>query len=242
MTISNTLSSVGAYGNGYATQFWFSFDIPDASCLVVQLTDLSGITTTIPASGYTLTIYGVGQGGSIIFPSPPASGYMVTISRNLPMVQLSSISNQGGFFPETIEAALDYLTMLMQQISRQTLAALQAPVTDPVGVTLNIPGVLARINKVLVFDSNGLPAVASAMVGGVVTEANMTANAALNNLSALSVTGAKIAPATISNDKLLYPPKQFRNLVLNGACEIDIRNAGVEITPTDGIFSVDRWA
>ena len=34
----------------------------------------------------------------------------------------------------------------------------------------------------------------------------------------------------------------FRNRIINGAMVIDQRNAGASITPTNGQFSVDRWA
>jgi hypothetical protein len=34
----------------------------------------------------------------------------------------------------------------------------------------------------------------------------------------------------------------FKNRIINGAMVIDQRNAGASVTPTDGQFSVDRWA
>jgi hypothetical protein len=33
----------------------------------------------------------------------------------------------------------------------------------------------------------------------------------------------------------------FKNRIINGGMDIDQRNAGASITPTDGLFSVDRW-
>jgi hypothetical protein len=33
----------------------------------------------------------------------------------------------------------------------------------------------------------------------------------------------------------------FRNLIINGDMRIDQRNAGASVTPTDGLYTVDRW-
>jgi hypothetical protein len=36
----------------------------------------------------------------------------------LPLVQETTISNQGGFYPSVVEAALDYLMMCIQQVAQ----------------------------------------------------------------------------------------------------------------------------
>ena len=34
----------------------------------------------------------------------------------------------------------------------------------------------------------------------------------------------------------------FKNRIINGAMVIDQRNAGASVTPTDGQYTLDRWA
>lgn len=46
-----------------------------------------------------------------------ATGFVITLKRVVSLTQLSSFRNQGSFYPETIEDALDYLMMVCQQLT-----------------------------------------------------------------------------------------------------------------------------
>ena len=48
-----------------------------------------------------------------------ASGTSLTLSRQVGLVQLTSIQNQSGFYPTAVEGALDYLMEAIQQINDQ---------------------------------------------------------------------------------------------------------------------------
>ena len=48
-----------------------------------------------------------------------STGWGLSISRLVPIVQNTSLRNQGDFFPEVVENQLDYLTMLIQQMQQQ---------------------------------------------------------------------------------------------------------------------------
>ncbi len=39
----------------------------------------------------------------------------------------------------------------------------------------------------------------------------------------------------------LVPVTQFKNRIYNGQMQIDQRNAGASVTPTDGAYTLDRW-
>ena len=39
----------------------------------------------------------------------------------------------------------------------------------------------------------------------------------------------------------LVPVTQFKNRIINGAMQIDQRNAGASVTPSDGQYTLDRW-
>lgn len=125
MTVSTTAFSQIVAGTGAATVFNFSFAVDDESDIQVVYTDADGVQTLLPSSAYTVFInpaatgqlYGVG--GSITYNpgSPIAAGTTLTISRVVSLTQQTSISNQGAFYPQAVERALDNLCFEIQQVS-----------------------------------------------------------------------------------------------------------------------------
>ena len=129
LTISTTSSAVTVGGNGSTTSFAFGFIAGVASNLLVTYTNALGVTTTLSSSQYTVTLNPAaagqywGIGGTITYPtagSPIASGTSLTIQRILPLSQLTSISNQGDFYPSAVEKAMDTLCMEIQQVAART--------------------------------------------------------------------------------------------------------------------------
>lgn len=159
MTISTQTTKVVALGNGVTTVFDYNFLIPAASDVEVIYTDLSGTNTTLTPSDYSITGLNNPLGGTVTYPlsgSPIAAGTSLTIARQLPLVQLTTISNQGGFYPQAVDQALDYLTMLVQQVNELFSRALVAPIEDP-DAPLPLPPVAARASQLLGFDGDGNP-------------------------------------------------------------------------------------
>lgn len=122
MTVSTTASSTTVEGNGITTSFAYAFIIPTAASAVITLINNTvdpATSTQLSSSQYSITGLANPAGGTVTYPltgSPIAEGYALTIARVVPLQQLVSIANQGGFFPEAIEAALDNLEMQIQQI------------------------------------------------------------------------------------------------------------------------------
>lgn len=128
MTISTTSSGVTYIGNNSTTVFSFNFVAVSASDVTVLFNN-NGVVTTLSPSQYTLflnppatgALWGVG--GTVTYPkvgSPITNQQSITIDRTLPLTQLSSISNQGDFYPTVVEEALDTLCMQIQQVSART--------------------------------------------------------------------------------------------------------------------------
>lgn len=116
MTVSTEVDHNEYTGNGVTTSFPYTFRIFRKSDLVVQVSDLNGnVTELVLDTGYTVTGAGTYSGGSVVLPSPLATGWRITIDRVLDVVQDTDLRNQGKFFPEVHEDAFDYLTMLIQQ-------------------------------------------------------------------------------------------------------------------------------
>jgi len=130
------------YGNGLTTVFAYNFYVPTAADMVVSITNQNvtpNVTTVLANTQYAVTgigngnefAGGAGPGGTVTYGvgNPLPTGWTITIQRVVPYVQNTSFPNQGGFYPQVVEAALDYLTMQVQQIAAAatTLGALQGP-------------------------------------------------------------------------------------------------------------------
>ncbi|HID2789694.1 TPA: phage tail fiber protein, partial [Klebsiella pneumoniae] len=116
MTVSTQVSRNEYTGNGATTQYDFTFRILDKSHLLVQTLDTSeSIVTLTLGTDYTVTGVNRYNGGKVVLTSALPAGYKISIERSTPVTQETSIRNQGGFFPEIHEDALDKLTMLVQQ-------------------------------------------------------------------------------------------------------------------------------
>ncbi len=136
MTVSTTASGATFIGNGSTTVFSAAINngVPfnsntSLATYTVIYTDTDGAVTTLSPSSYGLaftaavtgSLWGVGV--SLTYPlsgSPIASGTNLTLSRVFPLQQLTSISNQGDFAPQNVEAMGDIEEMQLQQIAART--------------------------------------------------------------------------------------------------------------------------
>lgn len=119
MTVSNSSNRVVAQGNGLVTSFSYNFIMPNAADAVVIYTDTSGNQTTLSPTQYTILGIGNASGGTVTYPltgSPIATGTTLTIARIVPIDQTTSLTGQGPPFG-SVEAALDYLTYIAQQLN-----------------------------------------------------------------------------------------------------------------------------
>lgn len=135
MTVPVTVNSNIYIGNGAANVYSFTFLAFIPANLQVTVKDtLTPSTTYLIQQGQDYTVAGLNPAGG-----PPSTGsitlvdngqtwlsggflltgYTLTITRVVSLVQNTSIRNQGDYFPEVIENALDYITMALQQIQGQ---------------------------------------------------------------------------------------------------------------------------
>lgn len=132
MTIANANRRARFEGNGATTSFTFDFTIPNEEDLLVVKSDPDGRETTLTLGvDYSVTGSGGEDGGFVLYPlsGPPlASGHYLTMVRNLPFTQELDLQNQGPWLPEVVEAALDRLTILTQQLLEQSDRTLRYPV------------------------------------------------------------------------------------------------------------------
>lgn len=214
MTISTSSSIVTLQGNNATTHFAYSFLIPDISNVQVIYTDLAGQQVTLLGGQFSITGIGNPLGGEVTYPlaGPPIqAGTFLTIARVLPIVQGTSISNQGPVFV-AIETALDYLTMLTQEGSAASLRSITFPLVDinPQGI---LPVAGLRANKSLGFDSLG-NVIAGSVTGTFISSVMypvVQASSLLNARLALGV-GAGDTRVITGSDSLI--PADLNRLIL----------------------------
>lgn len=171
MTIETTASSIAYEGNAATTTWSYDFLIPSQDNLVVTITDSDGNETELLTSEYSVTGIDDPDGGIVTYPltgSPLALEEFITIARDMPLTQTVELSNQGGYYPETVEDGLDRLEMQIQQLSGSFSRALVAPLSDP-AANLTIPNATARAGFYLAFDADGDPIAGTPVSGATVS-------------------------------------------------------------------------
>jgi hypothetical protein len=161
MTISSTVRKAGPFtGNGAATVFPFPFKaFEDPDLEVIHLAaGASAENVLVLDSDYSVTLNGdqnASPGGSItLLAGPLAAGDTLVITTDIDELQGTDITNGGGFYPEVMTDALDYLTILVQQLLITVDSSLHFPLTDS-GLETELPPAAQRANKVLTFGPDG---------------------------------------------------------------------------------------
>lgn len=152
MTIASSVSRWPYTGNGTTGPFAYTTKIFAKTDLKVYVNDVLKTVDT----HYTVS---VGDSGNVTFTAgnEPANGASVVIVKDVPLTQGTSLP-LGGALPSTaLEAALDKLTILVQQVyKRVTGRVLRQPDSDATDLS-ELPAAADRAGKILGFDSNGQP-------------------------------------------------------------------------------------
>jgi len=219
MTVSSTTTRVSYSGNGTTTAFAVPFYFLASGDLLVVLRSATGVETTqVLGTNYTVTGAGVSSGGTVTMTAAPAAGVTLVISRNAALTQTTDLLPNDRLPAESIETALDKLTMLSQQLDETTDRSIKFPVSDSTSISSQLPTSSNRANKYLKFTNTGAVTVgdlnASAVnvldygaVGDGVTDDSAAFNAAWQ---AIKLTGGSI----------VVPPRTY---LLNAQwlCDID---------------------
>lgn len=166
MTISSTTRVAGPFtGNGTASAFPFAFKVFAAADLAVYRTAIAtGVVTTLTlTTDYTVTLTDTGgtvtlTGGNL------ATGQQLLIVSAVPQTQSVDLTNQGGFYPEVINDALDRATVQVQQVQVQANRSIRFPPTET-GISAELPKASDRANQYLAFGADG-----SVDIGGAVPD------------------------------------------------------------------------
>ncbi len=168
MTINSTTRKTNALvGNGNTATYPFAFKVfTDADVVVKKLETATSIETTLTlgaSNDYIVTLnsdQNGNPGGSITLKSGGnnqnlASGFTIVITSALTPLQGTDLTNQGGFYPEVINDALDKAIILHQQQQDEIERSIKFSLTNTIGSLEITENANNRKNKVLGFDNLG---------------------------------------------------------------------------------------
>lgn len=123
MTVSSTADRASFDGNGVTTVFPLPFRFLADSDIVASLIEDATESVTLLTLGVDYTLFGAGEPdgtdgnpvSELTMLTAPATGFTLTVVRQMQPTQETDFINQGRFFPEIHEKAFDKVTMLIQQ-------------------------------------------------------------------------------------------------------------------------------
>ena len=162
MTISSTVRKSGPYpGTASADTFPFSFKVFETEdVVVIKLEDSTSIETTLAlTTDYTVTLnqdQNNNPGGNITLVAGNLPvGFSITITSDVQPLQGTDLTNQGGFYPEVINDALDKAVILAQQQQSDLERSIKFSITNTIGSLEISENAAARANQALAFDAQG---------------------------------------------------------------------------------------
>lgn len=169
-TVTDATNRVVYNCNGSATAFAFTFPIIDTSDMVVILrTVATGAETVLDeTTHYSLsaTNNDYSSGGTVTTVSTYSSAYTLTLIRNVPESQDANLEDSGTLRLESLEDALNRLTLLVQDLEEELARTVKFPRSDSVALTTELPNSVARSNMNITTGSDGGITATSQLVTG----------------------------------------------------------------------------
>lgn len=123
------------FGDGRNTSLPFGFKVFLPTEIAVVLNE-NGVERTLShGHGCTVSLNAeqdVQPGGTVRLDAPLPSGSKAVVLSNVRPLQQVDLTNQGGFYPDVLNAVHDRLTMLIQQLMELQERTPQVPVTDSI--------------------------------------------------------------------------------------------------------------
>ncbi len=176
-TITITSNKVTYACGNSDTTFDFTFPIVGTSDLVVLLrTAATGAEEVLDLTDdYSISAVSndLANGGTVTTVATYSEAYTITLLRNTPKTQQADLEDSGVLRLESLEDALDKLTLLAQQLQEQIDRSIKIPRSET--LTTEIDDSVSRANKYLYFSAAGVPTVASDV--NVITSGEATVSA-----------------------------------------------------------------
>ncbi len=158
-TVSDATNKVTYTGNGSTKAFAFTFPIIDTSDMVVILrTIATGAEEVLDeTTHYTLSAtnndYSSGGTVTTVGATAYSSAYTLTLIRNVPESQDADLEDSGVLRLESLEDAMDRLTLQVQDLEEELGRCLKFPRSET--NTSQLANSIDRASTTLIFDSSG---------------------------------------------------------------------------------------
>lgn len=174
MTIQATSRVAGPFaGNGVNTSFPFTFKVFSAADLVVYVIDANANVS--PVANYSVALnvdQDASPGGTVTYPAagaPLAIGNSLVIETDEALLQDTSLPSGSAWLPTVVTQRFDYLTILVQNLTRSLSRALRFPDGDQ--ASAQIGSVDNRKGKYLFFNAiTGAVEYATAIIGATLSQ------------------------------------------------------------------------
>lgn len=128
MTLLTSAAGVAYLGDGIATEFPYTFPIPDVDSVIVYLQDADTRETLeiLTTDDYDISGLGTAEGGEVTYVGLTSEKYIV-IERMVDYLQRLSINRNGTYLPSNLESYLDRMEMQIQQLKGKLDRSIVAP-------------------------------------------------------------------------------------------------------------------
>jgi len=155
LTISTLVVKNSYNADGSATQFAYQFPIHSTAELkVIERSALGTETVKSLGSDYSVVDNG-SSGGTVTFGTAPASGISIILLRDTNLTQGVDYIANDAFAAETHEAALDKLTLQIQEAQEEIDRSIKLSRTNTMTSTEFTNSATDRAGKILAFDTSG---------------------------------------------------------------------------------------
>lgn len=201
MTISSSNNKDIYTGNGSNRVFSITFPVTDVSSneILIYKVNENGFSTLVEAN-YTLDLNALTVTYPTVVSGLPVltSSEQIVILRQLNLTQGLDLRNQGSVAAEDMEASLDRLTMITQQLQEQIDRASLTDVSQDSGDT-DIDAILAEMNDLLDAVQTSASTASSYKSAALDAATSATANAASSLTSANTASSAAAAALVSAN-------------------------------------------
>lgn len=157
--VSDDTNRVTFSCNGSTTTFDFTYPITATSDMVVILRTVAtgdeSVLTEVTHYELSATNNDYSSGGVVTTVETYSSAYTLTLIRNVPETQEADLEDSGVLRLETLEAALNKLTLLIQDLEEELARAIKFPRSDSTALDTELPSSVSRASKNVTTGSDG---------------------------------------------------------------------------------------
>ncbi|WP_114374853.1 hypothetical protein [Elioraea thermophila] len=150
------------------TEFPFTFLVYAAEDLAVERRRHTTVTALVAGVDFAVSGLGVPTGGMVVLVDAAQAGDVITISSRQVSARTTAYTPSGPFPAEALNRELNRLWIAIQQLEQELARQIRPPLSDPAGLSYALPLASQRAGRLLAFDAEGQPVVATgASIEGV---------------------------------------------------------------------------